>query len=186
MKIIAGLGNPGKKYEATRHNLGFMVVDLLAEKLNIPFTEKKKHQALVGIGTSQHEKLVLVKPQTFMNNSGFSIRSLLDYYACSLEDLVVIVDDLTLDPGVIRIRAKGSDGGQKGVASIIEHFGSQDFIRIKMGIGQPTYGEAVRHVLSGFSDEEWSVIRPAISRAAEAALAIIHQGIYQAMNDYNG
>ncbi len=186
MKLIVGLGNPGKKYEATRHNMGFMVLDLLAEKLGTSFVEKKKHNAMVASALYKGEKLLLVKPLTFMNSSGEAVRSLCDYYDVDTSDLVVLVDDLTLEPGVIRIRPKGSSGGQNGIASIIEHLGSKEFARIKMGIGKPQFGDAIAHVLGHFSDEEWSEVEPAIFRAAEAVYCLLVEGTYKAMNEYNG
>ncbi|QRN85233.1 aminoacyl-tRNA hydrolase [Clostridia bacterium] len=186
MKLIVGLGNPGKEYESTRHNMGFMALDLLAEKLGASFVEKKKHNAMVASALVDGEKLLLVKPLTFMNASGEAVRSLRDYYDVDVKDLVVLVDDLTLNPGVLRIRGKGSSGGQKGIASVIEHLGTQDFARIKMGIGKPQYGSAIPHVLGHFSDEEWDAAQQAVNRAAEAVLYLLKEGTYKAMNEYNG
>jgi PTH1 family peptidyl-tRNA hydrolase len=186
MKLIVGLGNPGKKYEATRHNMGFMVLDLLAEKLGTSFVEKKKHNAMVASGLYQGEKVLLAKPLTFMNSSGEAVRSMCDYYDVDVSDLVIVVDDLTLDPGVIRIRAKGSSGGQNGIASIIEHLGTKEFARIKMGIGKPQHGDAIAHVLGRFSDAEWSDVEPTFPRTTEAVFSLLVDGVYKAMNEYNG
>lgn len=186
MKLIVGLGNPGKKYEATRHNMGFMVLDLLAEKLGTSFVEKKKHNAMVASALHDGEKLLLAKPLTFMNASGEAVRSLCDYYDVAVEDLVILVDDLTLDPGVLRIRPKGSSGGQNGIASIIEHLGTKEFARIKMGIGKPNFGDAISHVLGQFSDEEWDAVEPAIYKASEAVLYLLKEGTHKTMNEYNG
>ena len=166
--------------------MGFMVLDLLAEKLGTSFVEKKKHNAMVASVLHEGEKILLAKPLTYMNASGEAVRSLCDYYEVDDPDLVVLVDDMTLDPGVLRIRAKGSSGGQNGIASIIEHLGTKEFSRIKMGIGKPAYGDAIAHVLGHFSDEEWDQVEPSIFRAAEAALYLLQEGPYKAMNEYNG
>ena len=186
MKLIVGLGNPGKKYEDTRHNIGFMVLDLLAEKLGGSFVEKKKHNAMLSSVQRDGETLLLAKPLTYMNASGDAVGSLLDYYGLGPSDLVVLVDDLTLDPGVLRIRPKGSSGGQNGIASIIKRLGTQDFVRIKLGIGKPAHGDAISHVLGRFLDEEWERVEPAIQRAAQAVLFLLEEGTDKAMNEYNG
>lgn len=186
MNLIVGLGNPGKKYEDTRHNIGYMVVDALATQLGISFVEKNKQQALVARTDYQGLPLLLVKPTTFMNNSGQAVRALVDYYNIELEDIIVVVDDLNLDPGVIRIRSQGSSGGQNGIQSIIEHLGTQKFKRLKVGIGRPEYGEAIHHVLSRFSQEDLLVIEEAVGKAQEACLVLLSQGLNQAMNEYNG
>lgn len=186
MKLVVGLGNPGKKYEATRHNAGFMAVDALAEHMGITFTTKSKHKALVAQGFLDGEKVLLVKPQTFMNLSGDAVISLMDYYNIPLEDLVVLVDDITLSPGTIRIRGKGSSGGQNGIKHIIHQLGSQEFKRIKIGTGRNDGRDTISHVLGGFSDEEWKEVAPAIERAAQAVSAIFREGLDMAMNRYNG
>ena len=170
MFIIAGLGNPGKEYAQTRHNAGYMVIDELAEKYNISVMTVK-NRALVGKGTIEGQKVILVKPITFMNASGESIRPLADYYKIDpQEELIVISDDITLAPGQIRIRKKGSSGGHNGLKSIIRHLGSEDFKRIRVGVGEKPKGyDLVDYVLGHFSGEEKKLMEEGCARAAEAA-----------------
>ena len=149
MYIIAGLGNPGKKYENTRHNIGFITLDYLAERHDIQIN-KIKHKALVGEGRISGQKVLLVKPQTYMNLSGESLREVMDYYKVDIEDLIVIYDDIDLPAGTVRIRKKGSAGTHNGMRSIVQHLG-QDFPRIRMGIGNERKGDLADFVLGGFS-----------------------------------
>lgn len=186
MKIIVGLGNPGKKYAGTRHNVGFMVLDELAQTLGAGFVEKKKQQAYLARTEYEGSSLLLVKPTTYMNESGRAVRALMDYYDLSLEDLLVVVDDLHLDLGFLRLRGRGSAGGQNGIKNIILHLSSQDFARLKVGIGSAHASQAIGHVLGRFSKEERKIMDPAIDRAKKACLSYLSRGLAQTMNDYNG
>lgn len=183
MYVIAGLGNPGKKYENTRHNIGFITLDFLAEKHDIKI-DKLKHKALVGEGRIAGQKVLLVKPQTFMNLSGESLRAVMDYYKVDIEDMIVIYDDIDLPAGTVRIRKKGSAGTHNGMRSIVQHLGT-DFPRIRMGIGNERKGDLVDFVLGGFSKEDKEVLEPAIERAALSVEMYVDEGIEKAMNKYN-
>ncbi len=186
MIIIAGLGNPGKEYENTRHNAGFMTIDALASKYNIDVTDKK-HKALIGKGVIDGKKVILAKPQTYMNNSGESLRELFDYYKPDLEtEILVIYDDITLDVGGLRVRKKGSAGGHNGMKSIITHLNSQDFYRIRVGIGEkPSRMDLADWVLGHFKKEDEASLKEAINEATEAVSMILAGGIDEAMNKYN-
>lgn len=186
MYIIVGLGNPGREYNNTRHNIGFNVIDTLAEQENIPVLEKK-HKAVVGRGYVEGQKCVLAKPQTFMNLSGESVRQLVDYYKVDeTSQLIVISDDISLEPGQIRIRKKGSAGGHNGLKNIIAHLGHDNFIRIKMGVGEKPRGyDLADYVLGHFSGKELTVVEEAQKRAADALRTIITQDADTAMNLYN-
>ncbi|PTX55239.1 peptidyl-tRNA hydrolase [Melghirimyces profundicolus] len=185
MKVIVGLGNPGLKYALTRHNIGFWVVDRLSEEWGIP-VGKEKWKAQVGEGRVGTEKVVLLKPETYMNRSGQSVRPALDWLKCDLEDLLVIYDDLDLPPGKIRLRLKGSAGGHRGVQSIIDHLGTADFKRIKIGIGRPDSPVPVTdYVLSRFNEEEDEPIADAVQRAVDAAKAWIDRPFEEVMNEFN-
>ena len=183
MYIIAGLGNPGKKYENTRHNIGFITLDFLAERHDIKIN-KIKHKALVGEGRIAGQKVLLVKPQTYMNLSGESLREVMDYYKVDIEDMIVIYDDIDLDAGAVRIRKKGSAGTHNGMRSIVQHLGT-DFPRIRMGIGKDKRGDLVDFVLGGFTKEDKEVLEPAVERAALAVECYVDEGIEKAMNKYN-
>ena len=186
MYIIAGLGNPTKEYDNTRHNAGFSVIDALADRYNITVTERK-HKALCGKGMIEGQKVILAKPQTFMNLSGESIRSLLDFYKISEEELIVIYDDISLAPGQLRVRPKGSAGGHNGIKNIIAHLGSQEFARIRVGVGEkPKEMDLAAYVLSRFSKGEQEIMQDAYKTAAMAAVAIMNDGIDSAMNRFNG
>lgn len=186
MFIIVGLGNPGKEYENTRHNAGFCVIDRLAEQENIGLSERR-HRALIGRGFVAGQKCILAKPQTFMNLSGESVRSLTDYYKVDEKtELVVVSDDISLDAGQIRIRKKGSAGGHNGLKNIIAHLGHDSFIRIKMGVGaKPREYDLIDYVLGHFSPEERRVMGEAADRAAGAVRVILTQGADAAMNEFN-
>ena len=183
MYIIAGLGNPGKKYENTRHNIGFITLDFLAERHDIKIN-KIKHKALVGEGRISGQKVLLVKPQTYMNLSGESLREVMDYYKVDIEDMIVIYDDIDLPAGAVRIRKKGSAGTHNGMRSIVQHLGT-DFPRIRMGIGNDRKGDLADFVLGGFSKEDKEVLEPAVERAALAVECYVDEGIEKAMNKYN-
>ena len=186
MYIIVGLGNPGKEYGGTRHNIGFDVIELLAGQENISVAEKK-HKALIGKGVVAGQRCILAKPQTFMNLSGESVRALLDYYkADEKEELIVIADDVSLDGGQIRIRKKGSAGGHNGLKNIIAMLGHDTFIRVKMGVGEKPRGwDLADYVLGRFSGPERKIMDEAAERAADAIRSIITQGADAAMNDFN-
>lgn len=185
MYIIAGLGNPGKSYEETRHNVGFMTIDALAERFQIEIKEKA-HKALIGKGMIEGNKVVLIKPQTYMNLSGESIRSVMDFYKTDLSEFMVIYDDISLEPGQLRIRKKGSAGGHNGIKNIISHLGSQEFVRIKVGVGEkPKEMDLADYVLGHFSKGEKEVMMQAFKNAADAAAMILTEGADAAMNHYN-
>ncbi len=185
MKLIVGLGNPGKQYEQTRHNIGFIVMDKIAEKLNIPL-QQAKFKGLFGAGLVAGEKVLLLKPLTYMNLSGESIRAIMDFYQIDTEDLVVIYDDLDLAVGRIRLRQRGSAGGHNGIKSTISHLGTQEFNRIRVGINRPTNGMAITdYVLSRFSGEEQGLIEEAAERSADACIEWINKPFIQVMNTYN-
>lgn len=186
MKIIVGLGNPTAQYAGTRHNVGFSVIDELAEKYNIKIDEKK-HKAHFGKGMIAGEKVILAKPQTFMNLSGESVRELVDYYKADPSDVVVIYDDIALGVGCLRIREKGSAGGHNGMKNIIQHLGCDTFPRIRVGIGEkPKNFDLADYVLSRFGKEELPLIRSGCSDACEAVAVLIEQGVTEAMNTFNG
>lgn len=179
MKIIVGLGNPGKEYEKTRHNAGFLAIDVLAKELDVKVTTSK-FKALIGEGFHKGEKVILVKPQTYMNLSGDSVLAIMKYYDAYDEDLLVISDDLDLDVGMVRIRDKGSAGGQKGIKSIIDRLETQEFSRLRIGIGKNPLIKTVDYVLGKISGDE------AIEKAAQCALDFI-EGVdhLELMNRYN-
>ncbi|EET61101.1 aminoacyl-tRNA hydrolase [Marvinbryantia formatexigens DSM 14469] len=186
MYIIAGLGNPGRQYAHTRHNVGFDTIDVLAEKYNIK-VEYEKGRALTGSGRIEGQSVLLVKPLTFMNLSGESIRALADFYKIDgTSQLIVIYDDISLPPGQLRIREKGSAGGHNGIKSIISHLGGQEFLRIKVGVGEKPAGwDLADYVLSRFSQEERQKVEEALKRAADAAVCLMTDGVEAAMNEYN-
>ena len=186
MFLIVGLGNPGVEYAATRHNIGFDMITYLSDKYNIP-VNSREGKALVGKGILAGEKVMLAQPQTYMNLSGESVRALMDYYKIDIEDLLVIYDDISLDVGQIRMRGKGSAGGHNGIKSIIQHTGTQEFARIKIGIGQkPEGGDLVKHVLGRFSREEDGMFRDVFALAEEGLLAWLQEDMKSAMNKVNG
>ena len=186
MLVIVGLGNPDDKYQGTRHNVGFDVIDLLAEKYNI-VVDTKKHRAYIGKGIIGGQKVILAKPQTYMNLSGESVRSLVEYYKVDPEtELLIIFDDISLDVGQLRIRKKGSAGGHNGIKNIIANLGTSVFQRIKVGVGEKPKGyDLADYVLGRFSKEERELIKEGFECAAEAVAMITAGEIDQAMNKYN-
>lgn len=185
MYIIAGLGNPTKEYEKTRHNAGFDAIDVLAEKHGIQITERK-HKAFCGTGFIGGERVLLAKPQTFMNASGESLREAADFYKIRPEQVIVIYDDISLRVGQLRIRTKGSAGGHNGIKSIIAHLGSQDFPRIKIGVGaKPDRMHLADYVLSRFSQTDRQMMEDAFQDAADAVEFMLADGADAAMNRYN-
>ena len=185
MKLIVGLGNPEQRYAGTRHNVGFSAIINLSDHFGIPMDEKK-HKAIMGRGVIEGEKVILAMPQTYMNLSGESVRAMADYYKCEPADIVVIYDDISLDVGKLRVRAKGSAGGHNGMKNIIQHLGTQEFPRIRVGIGEkPSRMDLADYVLSRFLPEEQPLIRDSVNRAREALVTLITQGIDAAMNAFN-
>lgn len=185
MKLIVGLGNPGKAYESTRHNVGFQVIDYLASKWNAPLTQSK-FKGMYSIIHRPEGKVMLLKPLTYMNLSGESVGALMDYYDVAIEDLVVIYDDLDLPTGQLRLRQKGSAGGHNGIKSLIQHLGTQQFNRMRVGIGRPPAGMKVPdYVLARFSESEAPEISEAIKKSAEACELWLSKPYLEVMNDYN-
>lgn len=186
MYVIAGLGNPGKKYAKTRHNVGFDTVDIIADRYRIDITTEK-FKALVGTGAIDGQKVILVKPQTYMNLSGESLRQVCDFYKIDAEEeLIVIYDDISLEPGQIRIRKKGSAGGHNGMKSIIAHLGTQVFKRVKVGVGAKPEGyDLADYVLGHFSFSERIDMEEAFDQAARAAAALVTEEPETVMNQYN-
>jgi PTH1 family peptidyl-tRNA hydrolase len=190
MKFIVGLGNPGKGYSRNRHNTGFIYLNHFARQHSIRF-DKKQASARTGSGQIDSIPVVLAKPQTFMNSSGKAVSQLVRKFNIDLDDLIVIHDDLDLPLGKIRIRKGSTSGGHKGVDSVINELGSQDFIRIRVGIGRPegsyqlNEADIIDYVLSDFTPEERKTIDQAIPRASEAIVCLLTKGLEQAMNKYN-
>ncbi|MEE9585105.1 MAG: aminoacyl-tRNA hydrolase [Candidatus Brocadiales bacterium] len=184
MKILVGLGNPGEKYSKTRHNLGFVVVDRLARRFGVEVS-RRRFRSLVGEMSLDADRLILVKPLTYMNRSGLSVKRVLEHYACSKESLMVICDDLNLPSGRLRIRGKGSSGGHKGLESIIASLGSTEFPRLRIGIGLPPQGEASEYVLMPFLKGEEGVVEEALETACEAVIDWVRGGIDQCAKKYN-
>lgn len=185
MKLIVGLGNPGKQYEKTRHNIGFEVIDTLSERLQIPL-DQSKHKGLYGMGFVNGEKVFLLKPLTYMNLSGESVRPVMEYYQIELEDIIVIYDDLDLPVGRIRLRQKGSAGGHNGIKSIIAHVGSQQFNRIRVGINRPSNGQPITdYVLGKFTKDEQELIEEVVQKCAKACEAAIEKPFLDVMNEFN-
>jgi len=185
MKIIAGLGNPGSEYEKTKHNVGFMFVDALAEKLGVT-DWKDKFDAKIGETRIGVEKVLLVKPQTYMNESGQAIGPLMNFYKLDAEDLIVVHDDMDIPAGTIRIRKKGSAGGHNGIKSVLAHVGDEHFARVRIGIGRPLPGwTVVNHVLAPFVPEDVPKIDEAIKYLVPAVECIVTDDVDKAMNQYN-
>lgn len=186
MFIIAGLGNPERKYDGTKHNIGFSAITALSDAYNIP-VNTREHKALCGKGYIEGQKVLLAMPLTYMNLSGESIRELVDYYKINPEEeLIIIYDDINLTPGKLRIRAKGSAGGHNGIKNIITHIGSQSFYRIRIGVGEKPEGwDLADYVLSRFNREDEPVIREALQDTVEACKVIMLEDIRTAMNKFN-
>lgn len=186
MYIIVGLGNPTREYEQTRHNVGFDAVEYMIDELNIAYSGIK-HKAMYGKGLIAGQKVIVAKPITYMNLSGEAIRELVDYYKIDpQEELIVIYDDVSLDPGQLRIRQKGSAGGHNGIKSIINHLGTQNFMRIKIGVGEKPKGwDLADYVLGRFAKEERKLVDDAIVRTKEAVAMMVAEGPQPAMNEFN-
>ena len=186
MKIIVGLGNPGKEYEYTRHNLGFLVVTLLAQQNSLKFLKSSVTQALTAQGEIGNQEVVLLLPWTYVNNSGSVVNQIMVHQAISPENILVVCDDLNTDFGQIRLRSQGSGGGHNGLASIIEKLKTKKFPRLRMGIGSPLKKEeTVNFVLGEFSSNEKKALGDFIQKAADCCLFWLAEGIYQAMDQYN-
>jgi len=184
VKLVVGLGNPGKRYEGTRHNVGFEVIDELARRLGVAMAVEKFH-GWFGKGVYKADDVVLLKPTTFMNRSGRSVLAAGRFYKLELPDLLVISDDVALPVGRLRIRRSGSAGGHNGLEDIVDALGSQDFSRLRVGVGGPT-GPSAAYVLSPFEEAERPIVRKAVTRAADAVECWMERGVDAAMNDYNG
>ena len=184
--IIVGLGNIGKEYECTHHNIGFMVLDEVAKANNLEFKLEKKHQAFIAEYIYKGEKHLLVKPTTYMNNSGISVRSIIDYYKKTNEDVLIIYDDLDLPLGQIRIRKNGSAGGHKGIKSIIAHLNTQEFSRVRIGIKKEKEMDTINYVLSKFSKKELDVLKLTLELMPRMIDDFLTNGTNYIMNHYNG
>jgi PTH1 family peptidyl-tRNA hydrolase len=183
---VVGLGNPGERYSATRHNVGFMVVDALASRLGVHFKKKLFHSYLLGKGLHEGQPLYLVKPLSYMNESGRAVREAMRETGTGSEELLVICDSLDLSPGSLRFKLKGSSAGQKGMDSIIRSLGTQDFMRLTLGIGRPQHkGQVVGHVLGAPDREDEARIGEAVERAARAVLTLVTGGALKVMNEVN-
>jgi PTH1 family peptidyl-tRNA hydrolase len=184
MKLIVGLGNPGKEYADTRHNIGFRVIDAISSALTTDI-KKRKFGARFGEVEFEGKKLILLKPWTYMNRSGQAVAAAVGFYKVPLQELLVVTDDMALESGVIRMRPRGSAGGHNGLKSIIAALGSEDFCRLRCGIGSAGAGDAYDYVLSNIPSEQRAVIDIAVERARDAAFCWIRVGIDAAMNEYN-
>lgn len=184
MFLIVGLGNPGREYDGTRHNIGFEAIDYISSKNNIDIN-KSKFKGMFGEGFIKGQKVILLKPTTYMNLSGESIREVINFYKISNEEVIVIYDDISLEVGRLRIREKGSHGGHNGIKSIIANLGTDVFPRVKIGVGAPK-GNLVSHVLGKFSEDEIEILRETIKASSEAVSIIVNTDTKEAMNKLNG
>lgn len=185
MYLIVGLGNPGKEYENTRHNMGFKVLNKLSKKYNIPIT-KSKFNGKYGTGIIENEKVILLEPQTYMNLSGEAIRSMLDFYKVDYSNLLVIYDDIDVEPGKVKIRTKGGPGTHNGMKSVVKEIGTEEFPRIRVGIGQPIIKLAmIDYVIGYVPEEELTILEEGIEKAEKAIEEILKHGINYAMNKFN-
>lgn len=187
MRIIVGLGNPTLKYSKTRHNVGFDTIDVLSKKHKIK-VKKNQFKSLIGEGFINDEKVILVKPMTYMNNSGEAVKEIVDYYKVNPnEDLIVISDDLNLDVGVLRLRSKGSAGGHNGLKSIIKCIETESFHRVRIGVGKvPANRDVITHVLTRFGKDDRKIVKESFNVAAQAIECAITDGMDKAMSKYNG
>jgi PTH1 family peptidyl-tRNA hydrolase len=185
VKLIVGLGNPGSRYRNTRHNVGYQVLDLLADRWGVAF-DREKYQGLVASVRLGAENILLLKPLTYMNRSGLSVAEATRNKVPELADLLVVVDDVNLPFGRLRMRERGSAGGHNGLKSVIEHLGSQDFPRLRIGVGENKAGEALtNHVLGSFRPEERAELESVIAQAADGVAAFVGEGVNSAMNEVN-
>ena len=185
MYIIVGLGNPEEDYAKTRHNMGFNTINKLSEQYNIE-VKQKKFKALYGTGMIENKKVILLKPQTFMNNSGESIKEIIDFYKAKPEELIVIYDDIDLDAGIVKIRKKGGAGTHNGMKSVVHCIQSEDFIRVRVGIGKPEHkGDLINYVIGAIPEEEVKILDEAATKAKEGVIEILKNGVDNAMNKIN-
>ncbi len=185
MYLIIGLGNPEEEYAKTRHNMGFDTINKISEKYNIK-VNKTKFNSLYGTGTIEDEKVILIKPQTYMNLSGEAVRDFVNFYKVNAKEIIVIYDDLDIEPGIIKIRKKGGAGTHNGMKSVVSEIETEDFYRIRIGIGNPTYkNDLLNFILNKIPDEEYKVLQEAQDSACKAITEILKNGIDSAMNKYN-
>ena len=185
MYLIVGLGNPEEEYAKTRHNMGFDTINKIAENNNIK-ENKNKFNSLYGIGEIEGEKVILLKPQTYMNLSGNAVRDFMKFYKLTPSNLIVIFDDLDIEPGIIKIRKKGGPGTHNGMKSVVSEINSQDFCRIRVGIGEPKFkNDLLNYILTKIPDDEYEILKKSISNAETAVNEIVKSGIDSAMNKYN-
>ena len=185
MYLIVGLGNPGKEYENTRHNMGFNTINKISQQYNIE-VKQNKFQALYGSGMIEKEKVILLKPQTYMNLSGNSVKEVVDFYKIEKEKILVIYDDMDIEPGKIKIRKKGSAGGHNGMKSIIQMIGTEEFPRIRVGIGRPIHkDDEINYVIGAIPEEDLKRLDEGIEKAQKAVEEILRNGVDSAMNKYN-
>ncbi len=183
--LVVGLGNPGKKYETTRHNAGFLFVENMENELNFQ-TKKLKFHALIGDTKIENKKVLVMKPQTTMNNSGTAVKECAQFYKIPVENIIVVYDDISLDPGLLRIRRKGSAGGHNGIKNIISHLGTEQFARVRIGVGEKPAGwDLADYVLGRFSSEEEPLMREALADAARACEMFVMDELSAAMNLFN-
>jgi PTH1 family peptidyl-tRNA hydrolase len=185
MKLFVGLGNPGPKYERTRHNAGFMAVDEMARIWSIPMSEEKKFKGIVGKGAVDGEKVILLKPLTYMNLSGESVRAVMDFYNVEIEDVVILYDELDIPAGKIRVRQQGSAGGHNGVKSIIQHLKTQNFKRIRIGIDRHPKIPTVDYVLGKFQESELALVNQAIDQSVKACETTLKHSFVKVMTEFN-
>lgn len=189
MKLIVGLGNIGKKYEKTRHNAGFLTIDQIAGFYNLNFSDKTEFKAMIANGVSQEgQKFILAKPTTMMNDSGFAVKKIIDYFDIDVKDIVVIVDDLDRPVGKLRIKKTGSSGGHNGLKSITSQIGAEEYLRVRLGIGRPLFehDSVINHVLGEFSKSEWQDLLPVIDQATSAVIDLIDgKALNFVTNKYN-
>jgi peptidyl-tRNA hydrolase, PTH1 family len=184
MKLIVGLGNPGSEYAGTRHNVGFAVINVLARRHNIAVT-RRNFKAVYGEGQIDGERVLLARPMTYMNLSGEAVAAIARFYKVETQDIIIILDEAALPPGRLRLRYKGSAGGHNGLASVLQHLGTQEAPRIRIGVGGAQRGNLIGHVLSRFSKEDLPVMEEAYERAADAVECALTEGFEMAMNRYN-
>ena len=185
MYLIVGLGNPEDEYARTRHNMGFDTINQIADNYNIK-VNKKKFDSLYGKGEINNEKVILLKPQTYMNLSGVAIREFMNFYKLKDSNIIVIYDDLDIEPGIIKIRKKGGPGTHNGMKSVVSEIKSEEFYRIRIGIGEPQFkGDLLNYILTRIPDKEYEILKKSINNAANAVSDIINNGIDNAMNKYN-
>ena len=185
MYLIVGLGNPEEDYSNTRHNMGFNTINKLAKQYNIEIN-KSKFKGLYGVGTIEEKKVILLKPQTYMNSSGESIREIIDFYKIEAKDVIIIYDDIDIAPGIIKVRKKGGPGTHNGMKSVVEHLKTQEFARIRVGIGSPKYkDDLINYVIGAIPEEDIEKLDKGTTLAKDAIIEIIKSGVDIAMNKYN-